>query len=633
MTDLPDLVAPWSSVPLVNDTTKLLPEPTMTALDAHTAAEIVDPASTIGGALSATIASESEPVAGRAIANGRRQAPGPLSSPDVTSPTFTAVIGMLPDGLTKVFTNSGFSAAQIGISTDGVSFTWGENFGSANIATGFIQTPDGEVLVAVKARDNLTPGTLRRSTGWNPATADATSWATVLTASENGAHMDGRWCLTERSIARSESAGAGALFVNEYDGDNAWMSTDDGVTWTQIFDLQVQDPGATHMHGIAYDPWDDRVWVSAGDTAYAGIYYTDRATIDGMDTVWTLLPGSDSSAWQVTTIIPLAAGVVFLSDATTSGAFAVPRNGYRGYGALYTAVSLVGSGLIGAHAYQAADDLPAYLTFYQSGSGQTPKIIATIDGKHFSTVHTDASTVTSGPGIHSIVGPDLNGYLWAARNLTGTGALLRLTALAASADVPTSRQVIAGAGLTGGGALTGDVTLTAVGSQSPIRRGLIGHTGAEELFANTSVAITGGTHYLMKIVAETDAASATRNVRVFQVGAATGLTSWVAAVFDSTGAQLGSTSSSDAGSATSHRNFACGSFALVKGQEYYVSLLFIGTTGPTLARSAASAQVRMGLSGAALLYATGGTALGAMPSSITPSALTNLDIALWAGLY
>lgn len=365
------------------------------------------------------------PIAARASAATKRQAPPHMGDGTVSNPAFTDIVGMLPDGRRKVFTGPTPNAAQIGVSEDGEAFTWGENFGSANLVTGVISTPGGEVLVAVKALDNSTPGTVSRSTGWDPSNADATSWATVLTASKNGAHMDGRWCLTERSVAPLNSPGAGAIFLCEYDGDRAWMSTDDGVTWTQIFDLQTARPGAHHVHAIAYDRWDDRVWVTVGDNTFAGIYYVDRANISGTSTPWTLLPDSYSGAWQATTIVPLSNAVVFLSDASDSGVFSVLRDGVRGYKQLRNAVDLPDAGLIGAHAYQAADDLPAFLTFYQSGSGQTPCIIATIDGEHFSTVYTDTEVVSgSAPGIHSIVGPDLDGNVWAVRNLTGSGALL-----------------------------------------------------------------------------------------------------------------------------------------------------------------------------------------------------------------
>ncbi|MBC9735327.1 hypothetical protein [Nocardioides marmotae] len=298
--------------------------------------------------------------------------------------------------------DSGFSASQMGTTEDFSTFTFGKDFAGGSGATGFQITPRGEALVAVKVTNNSGPGTLRRSTGFNPDTMDATSWATVLNASKNGAHIDGRRDLTPWSFAPLASPAAGAGYVAEYDGNLAWESLNDGATWAPIFDLQIVRPGANHVHAVAYDRYDDRVWGSVGDTSFAGIYYCNREDIDGLNTSWTLLPGSNSAAWQVTTIVPMPAAVVFLSDATNSGVFRAPRAGFRAYRPLTVAVGLPGTGLIGAHAFQAAEDQPAYLTFYQSGSGQTPRIISTTDGEHFATVYTDSSTVASGrPGVHS----------------------------------------------------------------------------------------------------------------------------------------------------------------------------------------------------------------------------------------
>ncbi len=394
------------------------------------AAAGVSPANAQGldGARLIQMGNERQPaVDARSVASVRRLPPKVLTNAVTSSPAITSILGMLPDGKGKVFCNSGFSASQIGFSTDGVTFTWGKDFQGGNgIAEGFITTPNGEVLVAVKARTgNL--GTLYRSTGFNPVTMNATSWATVLTGSRAGAHFDGRWCLNQWTAAPLVSPAAGALYVAEYDGDKVWQSLDDGITWIEIFNLQSILPGANHVHGVAYDRWDDRLWVTVGDTAFARIYYVNREDINGVDTPWVLLPGSNSSVWQATSIVPLGAGVVFLSDASVSKVIWLPRQDVRFYGTLRVGYSLAGTGLIGAHAFQSADNKPAYLTFYNSGSGQTPRIIATSDGEKFTEVYTDGSTVTSGPGIHSIVGPDVDGKIWATRNLSGAGQLLQLT--------------------------------------------------------------------------------------------------------------------------------------------------------------------------------------------------------------
>lgn len=518
----------------------------------------------------------------------------------------SAIIGMHPDGVRKVVTNASFSASQIGVTDDFSSFEWGKNLtGGAGIATGFVMTAGGEALVSVRYRDN-SPGVIFRSTGFDPATMDAASWSIVLTASKPLAHFDGRWGLTQRSVSAARSAASGAIFVAEYDGNRAWMSVDDGASWTVIFDLQVVRPGATHVHAIAYDPFDDRVWVSVGDTAFAGVYYTDREAIVRGSNVWAPLAGSLASSWQVTTIVPLPLGVVMLSDSNTSGVVVVGRVGSRGYAAPRRVVTVPGVGLIGAHAFQASSDDPAYFTFYQSGAGQTPRVFASVDGVSVREVFASSSTTSSGPGVHSVYGPDARGDVWMTENLTGAGEVLRLRELPDGAP--------------------------AVRSGAAVRRGLLAHTGPEDFYASTSTNLVDGTVYLMKVVAEDSAGVSPRFVRVFQEGAASGVVSWTAAVFSSDGVRLGVVSPSDSGASQTHRDFAVGSFAVEQGREYYIALLFKGASGPSLARSSASVRVRAGLSGRQLLWATAGAGLADMPSSFNPSTVGPADIGLWAGL-
>jgi hypothetical protein len=379
-------------------------------------------------------------LASRALAgSGRKLAPPAAAAPTLTTPAYTDLIGMLADGTRKVFTGSSFNASQIGVSTDGAAFTWGKNFAGGNgIATGIVETRGGEVLVSVKHRDNVA-GKLWRSTGWNPATADATSWANVLTASGPGVHFDGRWCLTQRSVAPLWSARAGAIFVAEYGNHineaatpteaavRAYMSTNDGATWTTIFDQRNYNTDTNaHIHAIAYDPWDDRVILTVGDNANAGVYWCNGEDLAAP--VWTRITGTNSSAAQATTVIPMDSGLVLLSDSPTSGIRRIPRSGYRGYGSIVDAL-IVGTfspALIGAHAFQSDVDGPVLLSFYASTSGGAPKLYATSDGVNFSTIHAEAAAVTNGTGLTSVVGPDANGYVWATRNMAGTGNLLRL---------------------------------------------------------------------------------------------------------------------------------------------------------------------------------------------------------------
>ena len=596
-------------------------------------------------------------LASRAAAGATPRLPAvPLSGASVGSSSYTDLIGLLmKDGNRKVFTNTGFSASQIGVSTDGATFTWGKNLSGGNgIAGSLVETPGGEVLVGVKHRDNAA-GKIWRSTGWNPATADATSWASVLTSSGPSVHFDGRWSLTPRSVAPRWSARAGAIFVSEYGNHiseatsadvaaiRAYMSTNDGVTWTQIFDLRDHNTDTfAHIHAIAYDPWDDRVLITVGDQANSGIYYCNGEDLTAP--VWSLVPGTASgSALQVTTIAPMSSGLVVLPDSTDSIIRRIPRLGYRGYGAvepLFT-ISTGGTAVIGAHASQSDILGPLLMTVYSSSTSGPPAIYATLDGKTVTAVYTEASSVSGGTGITSVVGPDINGKVWATRNMTGSGALLQAGYVqsgvtAPSGGVSSARAIKTGAGLTGGGDLSADRTLVSINANAASQYGLMAHNFPAHVAGSTSTALTSGTLYVMRLTSEDDAPSAVRTVRLWQATASSGLTLAKAAVFDSNGTKLGTDSADQSatlnGGGTTTRSITVGSFALTKGATYYVAFLVVGTTGPGLGRGSSSGVINAGLTGASLLWAVNGTALADMPASITPSSSTAQAMALWVGL-
>lgn len=382
--------------------------------------------------------------------------PPVLTNPTYTSPAMTGLAGMLSDRQTLLFWNAGFSAGQLGVSADGgATITYGKDLGGGSfLGTGLIETAGGEVLGAIRSRDGSAAGQVWRSTGWNKATAQATSWTKVLTCSGPAAYPDGRWCFTQRSLAPDWSARPGALFICEYGAKvseaiaagrasstaatKAWMSLDDGVTWTVIFDLRDRYAAGLnaglHVHGIAYDPWDDRVIITTGDGGLGdgggtAVWYIDGEKLGDL-TAWTAIPGTAGTAGttQVTTVVPMETCVLLVSDGGTPGGIRrVARRGWRRYGDFVT-VAPIGNAIIGAHAWQnRRPGSPLLLTYYQTST--TPaapaSIIATTDGVTFTEAHRESTnTASNAPGISPIMGPDVNGKVYAIRNLSGTGDLL-----------------------------------------------------------------------------------------------------------------------------------------------------------------------------------------------------------------
>lgn len=596
-------------------------------------------------------------------------APTPqLINATFTSPAVYSLMGMLSDRQTLLFNNASFSAAQLGVSTNGGStVTWGKNFGGGPwIMSAVLETPGGEMLVAVQNRTGLPSGAasqLWRSTGWNKATADATSWTQVLTSSGAGVIFDGRWGVTQRSVAPSWSARPNALFVSEYGAHTndaattgqaavrAWMSTDDGATWTQIFDLRDRGLPTTaglHIHGIAYDPFDDRVFITSGDGGnadggQAAVWYCDGDKLSAP--VWNSIPAmqATSALTQVITVIPTASAVLFSPDSASLGIWRLPRRGYRRYGTA-SCVAQIGAGIVGAHGWQNRDAVgaPLFLTYYSSSISGPPSILVTNDGIAFTEAYRGpTNTSNSAPGIFGCVGPDINGKVYANYNLTGTGQILTADyqpnpAGSTATGVLATRQILAGPGLTGGGDLSGDRTLTAVNANAAAQSGLIAHTYPGHLSLNTTTALTSGTVYVAKVVAEDNAGSAARTVRFFQNTASSGLTLAKTAVFDANGNQLGvssdqSTQLNSGGSSV--RNISTGTFALTKGAAYYIALVVVGTTGPILTRTSNSGVANAGLSGASLLWATAGTGQTDMPATITPASLAAQATAMWFGVF
>lgn len=237
------------------------------------------------------------------------------------------------------------------------------------------------------------------------------------------------------------------------------------------------------------------------------------------------------------------------------------------------------------------------------------------------------------PDARLITAADLLRY----ENFGKDAAALLISIAGNTADVVhTARTVSTGPGLLGGGDLTADKALSLAGANSAGRWGLIGHMYPASSAGATVPALTSGTLYVMKVTAEDAAVAATRTVRIWQGSASAGLTLAKCAVFDSTGAKLGSDSTDQSstlnGSGNTARNITVGSFALTKGAVYYVALLVVGTTGPVLAGSSTSGVANAGLSGSSLLWSTNGTGLSSIPASITPSSAAAQPSALWCGL-
>lgn len=266
--------------------------------------------------------------------------------------------------------------------------------------------PDGEVLVGTgvgyNAAGQVTGSTFWRSSGWsNPSTATFTmthAFAPALSMSYGG------WSARDNVIMVSEY-GPQTDQGTPTQARRAWLSRDGGRTFAMVFDLNTTTvDGETgpwggptrrqHLHGCAYDPFWDRLWLAVGDgTGTAGktaVIYSDN---DGA--TWQGAYVNTQAHWQCVLPYALEHAVVFGSDFNASGLRRVGRAGYRdatAFGAAHVMDDKTGIALIGMHAYQApgVTDAPALFTFEAIGADYPGAVAATFDGgRTFNTIYKD----------------------------------------------------------------------------------------------------------------------------------------------------------------------------------------------------------------------------------------------------
>lgn len=169
-------------------------------------------------------------------------------------------------------------------------------------------TSDGEVLLGFNSA-------IRKSVGWseNPQTA---TWKTVVTRSKGigilpwGIDGDGtKFIVTEYSAQdRSESR-------------YVWISTDMGETFNVVVNKYTIDPDNTsHMHGVAYDKWADRFFLSHGHGVIEGVYWSDD---DGA--TWHLVEYDFELNAAPTTLTATDNGIVAGSDSGRAGLYGIQR--------------------------------------------------------------------------------------------------------------------------------------------------------------------------------------------------------------------------------------------------------------------------------------------------------------------
>lgn len=171
------------------------------------------------------------------------------------------------------------------------------------------------------------------------------------------------------------------------------------------------------------------------------------------------------------------------------------------------------------------------------------------------------------------------------------------------------------------------------GLWTPADNALIACDGDPMLASSSLVLPTAGVVYLRKIkMADTKAVT---NIVMVISNSGVGLSNTYAAVFDSSGAQLGvSADISTSLQSTGTKTIALGAPTAIQpsGTWLYVALVVGGaSTMPTIS-SFASARISVGISSSNLRWGSFSSGLSAMPATITPSSIVAVSTAvpLWA---
>lgn len=208
--------------------------------------------------------------------------------------------------------------------------TWTAYTKSWDTADGWInrlmKTADGEVIA-------MTGNVIKKSSGW--ATGNVTWSTNKITKSPNSTlfqfSLDGNG-------TKFIACEYGASIPNWSDSRFVWISTDKGDTWNVVWDslekLGEEKNAETHLHGVAYDRWDDRFYFTQGHGRNGGLYVSTNngatwlqpkgyrdGVLSSLGIAGHQYPGEDTNG--PTVLVATPKGLVMGSDNANNGMFSL----------------------------------------------------------------------------------------------------------------------------------------------------------------------------------------------------------------------------------------------------------------------------------------------------------------------
>ena len=298
---------------------------------------------------------------------------------------------------------------------------------------------DGELIARITGEER---NEIWRSIGW-PELRENCEWEKVLEAASPGVYFTNAWgvsihknivLIAEYGPKYVPEALPGIPKQDTAEGENARylnLSLDYGKTFRRILDINEYatsrkgDAINVHLHGVAWDPWWDRIWVTCGDGGGAFLYSDDMGTT--WHTAWDgwAANASGGNGHQCVGIVPMPTCVLFATDSTPNGVMRINRSEGKHEGtyspeSAYMIPEDPGRlSHLAQRAYRVERDTGDYLAMFAFGTETMPGksfALATYDGKNFERFWQDDQEVGVGRGARTMIGPTLDGKVFIGSN-------------------------------------------------------------------------------------------------------------------------------------------------------------------------------------------------------------------------
>ena len=265
--------------------------------------------------------------------------------------------------------------------------------------------PDGEIIVNTNGIDGG-PQRIYRSKGADWGRGEPT-WEHVFTFLAAGGPAHGwSWSIYENIVLV-------AAYGSKDGVDNArhvYLSTDMGRSFRMVHELP-NDAGI-HQHGVAWDPYWDRIWLTFGDDKDGWKFSDD------LGETWHFAKYDDyaSAPMQAVGIYPTKDAILFATDGHPNGLWRIPRSQGKHTGFYEPEVAFKFNDQTQithlCHAiYQRSPDHPVLFGYGAETQAMPSRVIATHDGYEVCDVWEDTYISAAGRGLRSLVGPTARGNL------------------------------------------------------------------------------------------------------------------------------------------------------------------------------------------------------------------------------